>query len=226
MSMKKFIAICLLVLFGVSAFAGSVAESAWSSDVETVSEAPAAPQSNAYRENMQEINLQYGYLSLPQMAVTIGGVFASIFTGGQVTISNFRSTGVIGLQYYHYIGKGTWAFGADVSYEFAAFDMTPKSEGAKTSQSRSSFISFMPSVKCQWFNRPHFGMYSRLALGVTCDINGTKNSEGVVTSKPSAMFALQANPICMEFGSPVVRGFIEAGFGTQGIIMGGLKYCF
>lgn len=225
--MKKFIAICLLVLFGVSAFAGSVAESAWSSDVETVNEAPTAPQSNAYRENMQEVNLQYGYFTLPQLAVLMGGILIPAFSAGQVIVSNLISTGSIGLQYYHYIGSGRWAFGVDASFEYTSLKAAPKSNPENVSQARMSFVSLMPGVKAEWFNTPHFGMYSKLSLGVTGYFSTQKDTNGVDSSiKPAAIFALQANPICMEFGSPAVRGFIEAGFGTQGIIMGGLKYCF
>lgn len=224
--MKKFIAICLLVLFCVSAFAGSVADAAWSSDVETVSEAPAAPQSNVSRERMQEINLQYGYFTLPQIAVIVGGIFVPAFSGGQVLVSEFVTTGSIGLQYYHYIGSGRWAFGVDASFEYTSFKMAPKANPDNVSQARMSFLSLMPGVKAEWFNTPYFGMYSKLALGVTGYFSTQKDSDGVDRIKPAAMFALQANPVCMEFGSPAVRGFIEAGFGTQGIIMGGLKYCF
>lgn len=83
------------------------------------------------------------------------------------------------------------------------------------------YLTFMPTLKLYWFNREHFGMYSKLAVGGTYRM---ENVNGV--SDNSFMFNGQLSAFCLEFGGEHFRAFLESGFGASGSGFGGLKYTF
>ncbi len=78
----------------------------------------------------------------------------------------------------------------------------------------------MPAVKYNWLNRDRFSMYSKIALGVLIGIDS-----GADNDKTTAAFAWQASAVGAEFGNSF-RGFLELGFGEQGILVAGLRYKF
>ena len=78
-------------------------------------------------------------------------------------------------------------------------------------------VSIMPSLKLLWFNRPHFSMYSKLAAGLLLHFGG---------EKPGANVAFQLSPVCADFGGRLCRGFVDLGFGCQGLASAGVRFCF
>lgn len=151
-----------------------------------------------------------------------------------MTVTGFKNTGSMGLEYFHYTQSGTWAFGVAAIYEKSSMDLTFKdTQNSKTGTTGFSmnFITVMPSVKLQWFNTNVVGMYSKVALGAsvmavpkTIDVvvDGQTQKESL-DRMPSVLPAFQANPICIEVGGQNVRGFLETGWGMQGLIMGGVR---
>jgi hypothetical protein len=79
----------------------------------------------------------------------------------------------------------------------------------------------MPTVKFYWFNREHFAMYTRLAVGGTYRMESTNG-----VSDNSFMVNGQLSPVCIEFGGEHFRGFLESGIGANGSGFGGIKYSF
>ena len=90
----------------------------------------------------------------------------------------------------------------------------------------------MPSVKFNWLRKKHWGLYSKVAIGVTYahivnkdyDELG-KNVEDKMTVN-DILFNFQATAIGVEAGSSHVRGFTELGLGEQGIALAGVRYKF
>lgn len=173
----------------------------------------------AARPNFNEVNVSYGYFSLPQLAVMMGDILgAAIITPiGNEKLSNMSSTGAIGLEYTRYLRSGRASFGAVLSYEGCNTTFVDKNDESKIRKENEHFITVMPTAKVMWFNRKGFGMYSRAGVGVTMMMS---------PKSANAMVALQISPIGMDFGGSRVRGFIEGGFGTQGIVNAGIKTCF
>ena len=63
-------------------------------------------------------------------------------------------------------------------------------------------------------------MYSKLSLGMMLLLGG-KNE-----AKPIPMLAVQASSVCMEFGGEALRGFLETGWGNQGLLNFGVKFSY
>ena len=82
------------------------------------------------------------------------------------------------------------------------------------------YPAIMATSKFVWFNHEHFGMYSKLSLGMMLILDG-KNED-----KPIPMIAAQASSVCMEFGGKALRGFLETGWGNQGLFNFGVKFSF
>ena len=78
----------------------------------------------------------------------------------------------------------------------------------------------MATSKFIWFNREHFGMYSKVSLGLML-LLGDMNED-----KPIPMFAGHVSSVCMEFGGKALRGFLETGYGNQGLLNFGVKFSF
>jgi len=98
---------------------------------------------------------------------------------------------------------------------------------ALIAEAKNHYLSLMPAVKLDWVRRQYFGMYSKLAVGLTSrhqSMKGAGESRFEETNYFHPNFHLTA--VGMDFGSPHFRGFIDLGFGEQGIFSLGLRYKF
>ena len=178
-------------------------------------------------ESRHEISVSYGYFTLPQAVdnigagggAVLGGLFVGlvdILTPGKQEypkrIDN-GGTGSFSLQYLYSLNR-TIKLGGTVCYE------STWGEWNNGSDYIEHYPAIMATSKFMWFNRDHFGMYSKFSLGMMLVLDG-KNED-----KPTPMPAGQASYVCMEFGGKALRGFLETGWGTQGIINFGVKYSF
>ena len=86
-------------------------------------------------------------------------------------------------------------------------------------------------MKLDWLRKHNWGMYTKLAAGVTYahvtdqDYEDGKKTDEKITSK-DLLFNFQASLIGVEAGNQHVRGFAEFGVGEQGIALVGLRYKF
>ncbi|MBP9998928.1 MAG: hypothetical protein KBS67_06765, partial [Bacteroidales bacterium] len=86
--MKKILAIVMVL----SVFAGQAA-------------------AGSYRENRNEINVMYGKVSVPGTASVLAAALTSLSSSSMsMTVTGFKNTGSMGLEYFHYTQSGTWAF--------------------------------------------------------------------------------------------------------------------
>ena len=165
-----------------------------------------------------EISVSYGQFTVPQFAYIFGGIFGVVFTAGHFDFENTIVTGTLGVEYNHWVNKW-FGYGGSVFGEYMTSDTYYKdSDGNKTSNGKYNFgfANIMPTVRLRWFNKTHFGMYSKIGAGL-----GLAFSDGC---QPT--FSAQISPICMEFGGETFRGFFEAGVGMQGIVTAGVKKSF
>lgn len=169
----------------------------------------------AARPDFNEISVSYGIGNLPEVVWIFTDVFTAIGAGlGGGKLENARITGAFGLEYQRYLANGRVTVGAALGYEYMSADLVNK-QGESTPK-RTNVLTFMPTVKAMWFNRKHVGMYSRFGLGVT----------GMVGDINALLPAFQLNPIGFEAGGEHFRFFLEGGFGSQGIVLLGLKTTF
>jgi hypothetical protein len=50
--------------------------------------------------------------------------------------------------------------------------------------------------------------------------------DGMNDAKPTPMLASQMSYVCMEFGGKSLRGFLETGWGNQGLLNFGVNFRF
>lgn len=71
-------------------------------------------------------------------------------------------------------------------------------------------------------------MYGKLAAGVGFSKIKTENADEEVKGIEfgNKHFSCQVSPLCFEFGNKRIRGFMEYGFGHQGLAQFGVKHTF
>lgn len=178
-------------------------------------------------ESRQEISVSYGYITLPQAVDLIGagggtllggllaGIVDIIAPGNQDSPKRIDNGGTGGFSFqYLYSLNRTIKLGGTFSYE------STWGEWNNGSDYLVHYPAIMATSKFVWFNHKHFGMYSKLSLGLMLVLDGKKEE------KPIPMLAAQASSVCMEFGGKALRGFLETGSGNQGLLNFGVKYSF
>jgi len=174
-------------------------------------------------KDRNEFSINYGQITVPQFAYVFGGALGAAFTLGHFTFDNAHMLGAFGLEYVHYVNN--WlGFGGTVLCDYMTADAySVASDGTKTPNGKFNlgFASLMPEVKFAWFNRPHVGLYSKLAVGA--GLTFANNSEDI---RENITWAGQITPIGVDFGGESFRGFVEAGVGMQGIACAGVRWLF
>lgn len=184
----------------------------------------ASPKVMAIEEPLpdKELSFEYSMITGPDIAMFWAGVFVSVFSLGHYTLNDISCTGQFSFQYCHSLGE-RWMVGCSTSYEHAGFTMEDKNGVVDPDRTGGHFFSIMPTAKCYWFNKPHFGMYSEAQVGALASIMPDTNGENLDKADFGAVIGFQLNLIGMDFGGPDVRGFLELGVGTQGFISLGIK---
>ena len=173
-------------------------------------------------KDKNEFSITYGQITVPQFAYVFGGVLGAAFTLGHFTFDNTHMIGAAGFEYVHYVNN--WlGFGGLVLCDYMTADAySVDGDGNKTPNGKFDlgFASAMPVVKFAWFNRPHVGLYSKLAAGAGLTFANDDSFENNLT------WSGQITPIGFEFGGESFRGFLEAGVGMQGVVSGGIRWLF
>lgn len=158
---------------------------------------------NAQDEWRNEVSISYGFGALTDVS---SSYLDGIFSGKQTSY-----IGAFGAEYF-YRPKSAWGVGLVGTFSACKWNDNDKA--------RTNYLSIMPAVKYNWLNRNRFSMYSKVALGVLIGMDSGENND-----KTKAALAWQASAVGAEFGS-AFRGFVELGFGEQGILVAGLRYKF
>lgn len=180
---------------------------------------------NAQNENLHhELSLSYGLGSIAQLGDGIGEGIALIFSDKEY--DDGFILGPITAEYFYHFNNPRLAIGGSVSYSKWDSDVLIRNSHEKVGETKRNFFSIMPSFKCYWVNKNHFGLYSKAAAGVGFLKNKSKNFElNKENDETNTYFMFQASFIGAEFGSKF-RGFAELGVGDQGFALAGIRYKF
>ncbi|MBO7139943.1 MAG: hypothetical protein J6W19_05150 [Prevotella sp.] len=160
---------------------------------------------NAQDEWQNEISVAYGAGSNTDIVSSIG---VGMFSGKQTSY-----WGPVSLEYFRYV-QSRLAIGAVAAVGGCSWE--------NYNNASSTYYTLMPAVKYNWLVKSHFGMYSKVAAGITM---GVESDDDNKKDDTLTTFNWQASLLGMEFGG-AFRGFVELGLGEQGIILGGLRYKF
>ena len=179
---------------------------------------------NAQNENLHhELSLSYGVGSIAQVG-GIGEGIALIFSDKEY--DDGFILGPITAEYFYHFNNPRLAIGGSFSYSKWDSDVLIRNSHEKVGETKRNFFSIMPSFKCYWVNKNHFGLYSKVAAGVGFLKNKSKNFElNKENDETNTYFMFQASFIGAEFGSKF-RGFVELGVGDQGFALAGIRYKF
>ena len=84
----------------------------------------------------------------------------------------------------------------------------------------TDYYSIMPHLKMRWLNLRILALYSRIGVGLTFT-----ESSGEGQSESARQWAFQVSPIGVEIGGKVAA-YAEAGIGTMGSLVAGLRFRF
>ena len=91
----------------------------------------------------------------------------------------------------------------------------------KIDTDRVDYIGFMPTVRFAWVRRGIVQVYSSVSLGAGLEIRDNIYDKNIY----EAFCAFDIKPLGLSVGRRFF-GFIEAGYGTRGIINAGFGYRF
>lgn len=176
-------------------------------------------------ETRHEIGVTYGAVPNSVWVDIYTDVIAAMFGESH---QNNKFFGPIGLEYYYHtsplIGVGAVAV-------FTTNNEDAFHNEEQTAHHTKTYFTVMPSVKFNWLRKNGWGLYSKLAAGVTYthfrfdDYENGKKTDEETTAK-DLLFNFQASLIGVEVGNQRVRGFAELGVGEQGIALAGVRFKF
>ncbi len=187
--------------------------------------------------NKHEVGITYGVYSNSQYFSFLEDLVTLSVTGGSLSNENEKFFGPMTVEYFYRVKPwlGVGGIGAilinnkDGVGGIGAILINNKDlylHNEKCGTSRSCYFSLLPAVKADWLRREHFGMYSKLGIGVTVLSLKDKLDTGDKESGTAATVNWQLSLIGMEAGGSKLRGFAELGFGEQGIFLAGIRYKF
>lgn len=160
---------------------------------------------NAQEEYGNEISVAYGAGSNTDLVMSLA---KGVFTGKQLDY-----WGPISAEYFHRLtNTNRLGLGAVFALSGCKWD--------DTGDAKSKYYTIMPAIKYNWVVKKYVSWYSKGAVGMTID-----SQSGGREDKTDVMFNFQASLVGFEFGG-AFRGFVELGFGEQGIALAGLRYKF
>lgn len=177
----------------------------------------------AQDDEKNELSVSYG-VGISTIGDGIGNAIVNglidSWSGCEWDASRF---GTIGVEYFRHLNNPRLAVGAIFTFAKYAEDVIKKDDKSKVGDRSRTYLTLMPSLKYYWVNGKSFGFYSKVAAGAML----MKYDDSRISSSESQLyFMAQASPIGLEAGSTSFRGFIEAGFGEQGILLVGLRARF
>ena len=213
----------------------------------------AQAQDNDYYKTKNEVAVTIGGPSNSQIIDVFSELFGimgsalvtSMATGGQytgyITYENEKDIPALSVEYFHHLNK-TISIGGFVGFNgtfhdlYCTYQKNSDSGNAtieskeKVGSAKKYFFTVMPSVKFDWLRKKNFGLYSKVALGLTYmheqEKQDNKDGEKELNNKSDIMGNFQASLIGIEAGSEKLRGFVEFGVGEQGILVAGCRYKF
>ena len=179
---------------------------------------------SGYEDTKHEVGISYGAMSNTTW-MSIADAMGTTITLGAVKYDDGKFTGPIAVEYFYHLNPiiGIGAIGA---YTHETKDILISND--KYGEAKHTFVTVMPAAKFNWLRKKYFGMYSKVAAGLTFASKKEDYSKGNVENQSESKvgFNFQASAIGIEAGSENIRAFAELGVGEQGIILGGIRAKF
>jgi len=162
-----------------------------------------------------EFAFSYGLGSTSGFVAVSASVIAAIF-GATL---DYSFIGPVAGEYFYHVSD---LVGVGGVVSCAAFK-----EKESSGKNPMNCLALLPGVKLDWLRREQFGMYSKLCAGAAylTSPGGDTETEDASDSSGSLIFNFQASLLGVEFGRGT-RGFVEAGVGEQGFLLGGVRFRF
>ncbi|MCH5247730.1 MAG: hypothetical protein J1E99_06190 [Muribaculaceae bacterium] len=191
-----------------------------------------------------EISIFYGGFPLghiyePVVEQNTGGSASSSIPPVDVISGQFyndkKTWGSVGIMYMRDISS---RFSMGISYIFSTACMDTYGIDTNLNEPRITSHIAMLSGKWTWINVEKFHLYSRVGFGVRYSKAGFPHAEAfkadmfhkeppVVLEDHATYFAWQVSALCFDYMFSRNFGFfVEAGAGTQGCVLAGLKTIF
>ncbi len=200
----------------------------------TVASAASKGKKATWKKDFKQNDWQigYGYLSCIKIVDALGDVEMSDVTQANVETQNRKTIGAITAQITHRKHRAV-SFGIALSYEQTKEDCIRsfnKEVSTKVGELTNRYISATPLLRFNWFDYcGNVLLYSKLAAGITFigdKYTNMSESSYDVKSQKQHYFAYQVSPIGFMLVGRKFGGFIEAGFGTQGVVQAGVVCSF
>ena len=179
-------------------------------------------------EPRHEIGVSYG-VGISIIGDGIGhGIANGIFdalTGREW--ANERDFGTLGLEYFYHLNNPRLAVGGIVTFARTGEDVVDRSTRVKEGERSRLYIGVMPAVKQYWVQKKHFGLYTKVAVGLMYFKDHREDYTLNDKSDNSRVyFTGQLSLLGLDGGSQNLRAFAEIGAGEQGIVLAGVKAKF
>lgn len=185
----------------------------------------AQAQGNGYNDTKHEVSVSIGANSNSQWIDVFEDVTVVAISGAIATFDNDHYVGPLSAEYFYHAKPwlgvgGIFAFG--YNKQDVLFD------GKKDGEMKHTYYTLMPAVKLDWLRKTHFGMYSKLAVGMTLRTESIDDNSAEANTDSNTMTHVnwQVSLLGIEAGPPTIRGFAEFGLGEQGMLLAGVRYKF
>ena len=162
---------------------------------------------SGYEDTKHEVGISYGAFSNTTW-MSIGDAMGTILTFGAVKYDDGKFTGPIAVEYFYHLNPiiGIGAIGA---YAKETKDILIANE--KYGEAKNSYVTVMPAAKFNWLRQKYFGMYSKVAVGLTfASLKEDYSKNGIENRSESKVgFNFQASALGIEAGSENIRAFAE-----------------
>ena len=174
----------------------------------------------------------------------IGKLIGAIITMGQVDLNDKskkeeNNSIAYSLQYLYRVAPNVKVGGIFSYQNTSAKLLLGDTNGNYQAVAKASnnYFTVMPTVKGMWSENKNTGFYSKVAAGICIANNSAKMCEGFKETTPGEVtdciksdkgtrFAYQISVIGFEAGYRNIRGFIELGYGFQGLAQIGTSFKF
>lgn len=175
----------------------------------------------AQDEFKHEVAISYGVLSNSQIL----DVYEEAITApihGSTTLKDDKFFGPISAEYFYHLEP--WiGVGGILVYGQKKGDLYSDADNKKVGEDKNTYLTVMPAAKFDWLRRANFGLYSKVAVGVTLRHDVT---DDIDYDESAVHMNWQLTAIGVEVGSKQIRAFAELGTGEQGVLLGGIRYKF
>lgn len=168
---------------------------------------PAAAQGS----RRSEVSVSYGVAPVTDWIDSYSDMLTGLFTNANTDLEGWGAV-TVG---YSFRLIGSLRLGAQVVYSSNTQEVRDAG-----SEIRNRYWSLLPNVKWNWMNLKVVSFYSRLGAGASFS-----RSEVGGESDKSTQFAFQVSPVGVEVGGRVAA-YVEAGIGTSGCLLVGVRYRF